>query len=595
MDTTRRRTNIEKPNAAGRSSEQASGTPSTTAAVPAGEHQHQPKPISKSLLILIALIIGIAFLSFRTRRSGHEHNIVSPFHGVNRDTLDFTADSKKQDAIVAAFKHAWNAYRRDAWGYDDYHPIKRKGENLSSSGGIGYTIVDALDTLHIMGLHDEFAEAREWVANELSFDRDDKYNAFEVTIRVLGGLLSAYHLSQDEIFLEKATDLGERLLAIFNTNSGIPLSFVNLAKREGLPDSDNNGLSSTAEAATLQLEFKYLAHLTDDLTYWKAAEKVMDVIRNAGGMTGLVPIFMRPEQGVFMTSEIRFGSRGDSYYEYLLKQYLQTNRAEPIYREMYENAMGLMQRDLVKRTPANGVLYVAELHPQYNRETKSMDWKLYPKQDHLVCFLGGSLLLGVTEGKGPFPPEWETLTASQQRDWMTGEDIIKTCVATYNTATGLSPEIVHFKTSEDKDADSVDWYIKGSDPSNPDVLSFDARYILRPETVESLFLAWRQTGDQKYRDQGWKIFEAIEKYTKVEDGGYTSILNVNSTHTPREDKMETFFLVCRPAKCASLQYANPTQSETLKYLYLLFSDSSVLPLDQYVFNTEAHPLPVFQP
>ncbi|KAG8810136.1 mannosyl-oligosaccharide alpha-1,2-mannosidase, partial [Serendipita sp. 399] len=157
-------------------------------------------------------------------------------------------------------------------------------------------------------------------------------------------------------------------------------------------------------------------------------------------------------------------------------------------------------------------------------------------------------------------------------------EIIKTCVETHNTATGLSPEIAHFKTPGEPDADFVDWYIKGLDPLDPGTLSFDARYILRPETVESLFLAWRQTGDPKYRAQGWKIFEAIEKYTKVESGGYTSILHVNSTHTPREDKMETFFL-----------------SETLKYLYLLFSDASTLPLDQYVFNTEGHPLPIFQP
>jgi hypothetical protein len=182
---------------------------------------------------------------------------------------------------------------RDAWGFDDYHPIAKKGSNLNKSGGIGYTIIDALDTLFIMGLDDEFKEARKWVAEDLSFDREGKINTFELTIRVLGGLLSAYHLSNDDIFLEKAVDLAERIMPIFDTKSGLPLSYVDLADRKGIPDQSNRGMISTAEAATLQLELKYLSHLTDDYSYWKAAEKVMEIIRRASTSSGLVPIFMR--------------------------------------------------------------------------------------------------------------------------------------------------------------------------------------------------------------------------------------------------------------------------------------------------------------
>ena len=63
------------------------------------------------------------------------------------------------------------------------------------------------------------------------------------------------------------------------------------------------------------------------------------------------------------------------------------------------------------------------------------DWNLLAKQDHLVCFLGGSLLLGVTEGHGPFPPNWKALSSRQKRDWVTGTELIKTCVATHNTET----------------------------------------------------------------------------------------------------------------------------------------------------------------
>jgi len=178
------------------------------------------------------------------------------------------------------------------------------------------------------------------------------------------------------------------------------------------------------------------------------------------------------------------------------------------------------------------------------------------------------------------PPLASELTETGQKDWKLGFELINTCMDTYESATGLGPEIVHFHT-KDKDGrerriTDRDWYIKYND--NPGKPSYDARYILRPETIESLFIAYRLTGDNRYREYGWKIFQSIEKYCRLESGGYASILNVDDIHSEKIDKMETFFM-----------------SETLKYLYLLFSDASILPLDKFVFNTEAHPLPIFTP
>jgi uncharacterized protein YyaL (SSP411 family) len=97
----------------------------------------------------------------------------------------------------------------------------------------------------------------------------------KITIRVLGGLLSAYHLSdQDPLYLEKAIELAERIIPVFNTSSGLPFSMVNLHLRKGVDDPNAPGLASTAEAATLQLEFRYLSFLTDNDQYWEAAERV---------------------------------------------------------------------------------------------------------------------------------------------------------------------------------------------------------------------------------------------------------------------------------------------------------------------------------
>lgn len=100
----------------------------------------------------------------------------------------------------------------------------------------------------------------------------------------------------------------------------------------------------------------------------------------------------------------------------------------------------------------------------------------------------------------------------------------------------------------------------------------------RPETVESLFMAFRLTGDKRYRQYGWKIFKAIERHCKVETGGYVTILDVDDVKSPREDKMETFFLVIVYLNSRG-SLLNSRQSETLKYLYLLFDDTETLPLD----------------
>ncbi|KAG7443547.1 glycoside hydrolase [Guyanagaster necrorhizus] len=501
-----------------------------------------------------------------------------PQEPISTDYLN--ADVSKRDAVRAAFQHAWSSYEQDAMGADEYHPISHRGFNFSGDGGIGYTVVDALDTMLIMGLHDEHARARQWILDKHSFEREGNFNTFETTIRVLGGLLSAYHLAGDTLYLERAVDLADRLLPAFDTPTGLPLPMVNLAKRVGVRDQWSSDQISTAEAATLQLEFKYLAQLTRKNIYWSKVENVMSVIYKSLLPHSLVPIFMSASKGDFTQSDIRLGSRGDSYYEYLIKQYLQTNRTEPIYKKMYADSMKGLHDNLVQKTSRQGLTYIAELIPHRSKDG-SVTWDRSAKQDHLVCFLAGSLMLGATTSGAAkhfisIPPRLEELTQEGQRDWQTGVNLLETCMDTHRTSTGLSPEIVMFRANEEKGESERDWFIKNSRKGGPS--SYDARYMLRPETVESLFIAWRLTGDLKYRQHAWNIFSAIENHCRLEEGGYATVLDVDTVPVSRDDKQETFFL-----------------SETLKYLYMTFSDSSIIPLDKYVFNTEGHPLPIFKP
>lgn len=109
----------------------------------------------------------------------------------------------RQTAVVNAIKHAWKGYKDFAWGKDELLPITKSGSNRPF--GLGMTIVDCLDTLWLAGLQDEFDEARNWVTRSMNIATNKvTVSLFETNIRVLGGLLSAYHLSQDQVFLNKA-------------------------------------------------------------------------------------------------------------------------------------------------------------------------------------------------------------------------------------------------------------------------------------------------------------------------------------------------------------------------------------------------------
>src|SRR5438045_652324 len=132
---------------------------------------------------------------------------------------------------------------------------------------------------------------------------------------MLGGLLSAHYLSgNDDVYLEKAVDLADRLIGGFESPTGIPYASVNLKQRHGAQSHADGGASTTAEVSTLQLEFKYLARLTGEALYWEKVEKVMQALESNKAQDGLVPIFVSPETGLYTTQEIRLGSRGDSYY-----------------------------------------------------------------------------------------------------------------------------------------------------------------------------------------------------------------------------------------------------------------------------------------
>lgn len=469
------------------------------------------------------------------------------------------ANAKQE--VKDVFLESWHSYEANAWGKDVYHPISGKGENMGPKP-LGWIIVDSLDTLLLMDCKEEFDKAKEWVKNDLNYKFDYSVNVFETTIRMMGGLLSAFHLSGDDIFLDKAAELANSLKGGFDSPSGIPYSSVNLLSGVGIKNHADNGASSTAEAATLQLEFRYLAKLTGEELYWGIAEKIMSVLDKNRPRDGLVPIFVKPDTGKYQGQLIRLGSRGDSYYEYLLKQFMQTKNEEPIYWKMYKESVEGVKKHLLSKSEPNKLTFIGELE-------RGIDGPLSPKMDHLVCFYGGLLAIGATNGltleEAKKLQFWDS---DKEADFRLGEELTHTCYRMYSEVeTGLSPEIVVFNSDPGK---FRDFHIKPLDKHN----------LQRPEAVESFYYLYKLTGDEMYRKWGYEVFQSFVKNTRFVDKEgkvtYTSLRDVTTPGSERIDNMESFWL-----------------AETLKYLYLLFDDEDKIPLSEYVFNTEAHPFPRF--
>lgn len=451
--------------------------------------------------------------------------------------------------VREAFLHGWRSYRRHAWGLDELQPLSKRGRD--TFGGLGITILDSLTTLWLMGLQTEFEQATAFVENDLDFDKaDTEVSVFELIIRALGGLLGAHSLSGRPIFLQRAMELADRLLPALNSSSHLPFPKWNIARGRGPPAVEPTILS---EAGSMQLELRYLSAQTGDPRYQRAGDACFDAIQ-ATGVTGLVPVYLTPPDHVpprAVRSKVAVGALADSYYEYLLKQWLQ-NRSEVRFKELWLQVLDEAQM-LLRPKPGS--------EPPSRRATAK--YKLVEvgpsatiwKMDHLSCFTPAMIALGLNT-----LPRHDLVEKNRNSTWWdVAKGLTASCVELWTfTKSGLAPEHAMVRASPPHDFREV--------PAN-------ARHsFLRPETVESLFYLYRYTRDETYRRQGAQIFRAIMNHSKV-DAGFASVKDVTQVPTQKLDEMQTFVL-----------------AETFKYLYLLFSPDDALDLDRFVLNTEAHPL-----
>ncbi|XP_030381622.1 mannosyl-oligosaccharide alpha-1,2-mannosidase IA isoform X2 [Scaptodrosophila lebanonensis] len=449
---------------------------------------------------------------------------------------------EKREKLKEMMQHAWHNYKLYAWGKNELRPLSQRPHTGSIFGSydLGATIVDGLDTLYIMGLEQEYKEGRDWIERKFSLDNiSAELSVFETNIRFVGGMLTLYAFTGDPLYKDKAQHVADKLLPAFQSPTGIPYALVNtrtgIAKNYGWA---SGGSSILSEFGTLHLEFSYLSDITGNPLYRERVQTIRQVLQEIEKPKGLYPNFLNPKTGKWGQLHMSLGALGDSFYEYLLKAWLQSGQTDEEAREMYDEAMTTIMDKMVRKS-TNGLIYVSDL--KFDR--------LEHKMDHLACFSGGLFALGAATRQNEHADKYMEV----------GKGITNTCHESYIRApTKLGPEAFRFSDAAEARA----------------LRSQEKYYILRPETFESYFVLWRLTHDQKYRDWGWEAVQALEKHCRTAHG-YCGLRNVYQAEPVKDDVQQSFFL-----------------AETLKYLYLLFSDDSVLPLDEWVFNTEAHPLPI---
>ncbi|KAK4548668.1 hypothetical protein LTR36_009579 [Oleoguttula mirabilis] len=498
-----------------------------------------------------------------------------------KEVASVAAERKHRQAEVKkTLQRCWKAYRERAWLEDELAPISGTGRN--TFGGWAATLVDTLDVLWIMDMKDEFREAADAaVGIDFSNTTSSTINVFETTIRYLGGFLAAYDLSGDQRLLDKSLELAHMLYAAFDTPNRMPITRWDFHKAaSGERQTADDGVL-VAEIGSLTLEFTRLSQITNDNKWYDAVARIMAVFdqqQDSTNLPGMWPLVVNARAQEFNTGTVfTLGAMSDSVYEYLPKMYALLGGSDR-YARLYKGSMSAAIKHSLFRPmlPDNAdVLVAGPVHADDPGKSR-----LEPQGQHLVCFAGGMLALG---GR----------LLEDEMHVQTGRKLTDGCIWTYEASElGIMPETFFALPCEGQPCtwDEAKWHADvvryaGDDAEHgassiietkrlrPGFSSIDdRRYILRPEAIESVFVLYRITGDEELREKAWTMFSNINKHTETGIAN-AAISDMTDPSAPKSDSMESFWT-----------------AETLKYFYLIFSDPGLISLDDYVFNTEAHPL-----
>lgn len=441
--------------------------------------------------------------------------LVAVFSSVNTSAQQ-PDRQKLATEVKTEFLHAWNGYKKYAWGHDDLKPLSKTHHDWYPQPLL-MTPVDALDTMILMGLKDEARSTRKYIVENLSFDKDISVQNFEVTIRLLGGLLTNYQLTGDKRFLNLAEDLGTRLLPVFDSPTGMPYRYVNLKTK-----AVSKPISNPAETGTLLIEFGTLSKLTGKPIFYNKAKRALVETYNRRSKIGLVGEWINVETGEWTNTDSHISGAIDSYYEYLLKCAVLFR--DPDCKRMWNQSIAAINK------------YLADKVTRQKTVLKDVSGK---------------------------PELW-----FGHADMNTG-----TRTATkYGALDAFFPALLALsgdvrRAAQLQESSFLMWKKEGIEPEEFDYASekiTSPGYHLRPEIVESTYYLYHYTKDPKYLRMGEQLWSDFVKYCRTEEG-YAALKNVATKE--KNDSMQSF-LFAETFKYFYLLFSPP---QTLDFNKVVFN------------------------
>ncbi|MCA1578955.1 MAG: glycoside hydrolase family 47 protein [Acidobacteria bacterium] len=419
--------------------------------------------------------------------------------------------------VKAEFLHAWNGYKKYAWGHDDLKPLSKTHHDWYGQTLL-MTPVDALDTMIIMGLTDEANATKQYILENLSFDKDIDVQNFEITIRLLGGLLTNYQLTNDKRFLTLAEDLGNRLLPVFNSPTGMPYRYVNLKIGK-----TRDPISNPAETGTLLVEFGTLSKFTGKPVFYDKAKRALVETYNRRSKIGLVGEWINVETGQWTKTDSHISGAIDSYYEYLLKCWLLFGDADC--KRMWDASIVAINKylaDEVKRTMSGRPVDSAVLNELwYGHADMNTGARRATTYGALDAFFPAVLALSGDLKRA------QRLQTSSYAMW---------------AVAGIEPEQFDYRAR------------KITSPGYP----------LRPEIVEATYYLYQFTKDSRHLQTGELLWKQFVQYCRT-DVAYAALKNVMTKE--KSDSMQSF-LFAETFKYFYLLFAPP---DTLDFRNIIFN------------------------
>lgn len=436
------------------------------------------------------------------KRGGDEKSD-SRFAGRNAPDEKTLTAAEMAERVRLEFLHAWTGYKQYAWGHDALKPLSKTPHDWYAKPLL-MTPVDALDTMIVMGMTDEANVTREYIDKNLSFDHDMYVKNFEITIRLVGGLLSSYQLSGDKRLLALADDLATRLLPAYNSPTGMPYVYVNLKTGAVRGEATN-----PAEVGTLLIEFGTLSRLTGKPIYYEKAKRALLEIYKRGSPIGLVGSSINVKTGEWLDPLSHISGGIDSYYEYLLKAGLLFDDKDC--EQMWKSSIAAVNKYLADQSPTGF---------WYGQANMNMGARVGTMFGSLDAFFPGTLALSGDLDRAA------KLEASAYKMW---------------TTFGVEPEEMNYMTMK---------------------VAYDG-YELRPEIIESAYYLYHFTKDPRYRAMGHTFYDSLTKYCRT-DVAYAALSDVEKK--TKKDEMESFFFA-ETLKYLYLLYAPPDTIDLKKVVF----------------------------